>query len=147
MTTGRINQVTTFLKPCPAITRKQRHSSVLTTTRTAEAFGAGSFVNMKLYRIDHNDWQRFPLRYWAKNQKPTAETPYPPISHNSNALPPVGLATRMAALRENYQQPAKVNEDDSTVAADSQVDNCNRFSYQQVIHIGLHHCRHRKVSD
>jgi hypothetical protein len=41
----------------------------------------------------------------------------------------------MAVLKENYQQPAKVNKDNSTVAADSQVANCFRLGYQQVIHI------------
>jgi hypothetical protein len=30
----------------------------------------------------------------------------------------------MAALKENYQQPAKVSKDNGTVAADSQVANC-----------------------
>lgn len=30
--------------------------------------------------------------------------------------------------------------------ADSQVIKCNRFSYQQVIHI-LQHCEHQKVRD
>ena len=38
----------------------------------------------------------------------------------------------MAALEENYQQPAKV-QDDSTVAADSQLIKCFRFGHRQVI--------------
>jgi hypothetical protein len=41
----------------------------------------------------------------------------------------------MAVLKENYQQPAKVNKDNSAVTADSQVANCFRLGYQQVIHI------------
>jgi len=39
------------------------------------------------------------------------------------------------AFRENYSQPAEHPEDVRTVMADSQVVNCNRLSYQQVIHI------------
>ena len=38
-------------------------------------------------------------------------------------------------FRENYTQPAEHPEDVRTVMADSQVVNCNRLSYQQVIHI------------
>jgi len=38
-------------------------------------------------------------------------------------------------FRENYTQPAKHPLDVRTVMADSQVVNCNRLSYQQVIHI------------
>jgi len=53
----------------------------------------------------------------------------------------------MAVLKENYQQPAKVNEDSSTVAADSQVANCFRLSYQQVIHIASTAQTLDKVSD
>jgi len=52
----------------------------------------------------------------------------------------------MAALRENYQQPAKVSKDDSTIAADSQVVNCDRFSHRRLVHI-LHQRGHRAVSD
>ena len=40
------------------------------------------------------------------------------------------------AFRENYQQPAS-SKDVAAVTADSRVVNCNRFSYQQVIHILL----------
>jgi len=53
----------------------------------------------------------------------------------------------MAVLKENYQQPAKVSKDNSTVAADSQVANCFRFGYQQVIHIASTAQTHKKVSD
>ena len=41
-------------------------------------------------------------------------------------------ATKIMAFKENYHQPAQVNRL-HTVKADSQVDNCDRFSYQQVI--------------
>jgi hypothetical protein len=44
-------------------------------------------------------------------------------------------ATEIMAFRENYTQPAEHPKDVRTVMADSQVVNCNRFSYQQVIHI------------
>jgi hypothetical protein len=51
-------------------------------------------------------------------------------------------ATKIMVFRENYQQPA-LSHRQSTVTADSQVVNCNRFSYQQVIHILLH-CKHQR---
>jgi hypothetical protein len=38
-------------------------------------------------------------------------------------------------FRENYTQPAEHPKDVRAVMADSQVVNCNRLSYQQVIHI------------
>jgi hypothetical protein len=40
-------------------------------------------------------------------------------------------------FKENYQTTGGVVKDVAAVAADSQVVNCNRFSYQQVIHILL----------
>lgn len=39
------------------------------------------------------------------------------------------------AFKENYQQPVNTKKMSTAVAVDSQVVNCNRFSYQQVIHI------------
>ena len=39
------------------------------------------------------------------------------------------------AFKENYQQPVNIKKMLTAVAVDSQVVNCNRFSYQQVIHI------------
>jgi hypothetical protein len=52
----------------------------------------------------------------------------------------------MAVLRENYQQPAK-EQVDSTIAADSQVTSCDRFGYQQVIHIHFISADTTRVSD
>ncbi len=43
----------------------------------------------------------------------------------------------MVAFRENYQQPVEQLKSLRTVAADPRVVKCNRFSYQQVIHILL----------
>jgi len=39
------------------------------------------------------------------------------------------------AFRENYTQPAEEWYPPRAAMADPQVVNCNRFSYQQVIHI------------
>jgi hypothetical protein len=44
-------------------------------------------------------------------------------------------ATEIMVFKENYTQPAEHPKDVRTVMADSQVVNCNRLSYQQVIHI------------
>ena len=54
-------------------------------------------------------------------------------------------ATKIMAFKENYHQPAQVNRL-HTVKADSQVDNCDRFSYQQVIRL-LQHCKLRNELD
>jgi len=41
-----------------------------------------------------------------------------PLSQQANE------ATEIAVLRENYQQPVKVSQDNNTVAADSQLVKC-----------------------
>jgi hypothetical protein len=72
----------------------------------------------------------------TSKSEPTNETPCSPISQISDALLPVTkIATEIMAFIENYTQPAEHPEDVRTAMADSQVVNCNRFSYQQVIHI------------
>jgi len=102
--------------------------------QNGEAFKTGSSLT-ELSIESKATLNSFPLRY-SQNQRPAIETPCSPDSQISNTLPTVANeATEMAVLKENYQQPAKVNKDNSTVAADSQVANCFRLGYQQVIHI------------
>jgi len=52
---------------------------------------------------------------------------------------PCQLVTGIVAFRENCQQPARNNKNviPRTVATDSQMVNCDRFSHRQVIHILL----------
>lgn len=51
---------------------------------------------------------------------------FPDLTNFEHTSPCHSQATKMAVLRENYQQPAKVGQDNSTVAADSQVVNCKQ---------------------
>jgi hypothetical protein len=86
MTTGRINQVTTFLKPAQQL-RGSRHSSLLTTTRTVEAFGAGSFVNKKLYRIDRDYGSAFPGGTGLETKANGRNTLFPDLTQFEHASP------------------------------------------------------------
>ena len=121
-----------FSLSCPAITRKQQQA-LLTYARTAQAFGTGSFIN-KIVSIQPQPKASF-LRGVLDNQKPAAKTPYSPISQISNTLPPVAIKRqRWWSLKRTTSNQPK-SEDDSTIAADSQVVSCDRFSHRQAIHI------------
>jgi len=56
------------------------------------------------------------------------------------------LSNRDHGLQRELQATGSVARTKSSVTADSQVIKCNRFGYQQIIHILLH-CRHQKVLD
>ena len=62
-----------------------------------------------------------------------AKTPYSPISQSSNTLPPVAVKQQRWRPLERTTNNRPKSFDDSTVAADSQVVSCDRFSYQQLI--------------
>lgn len=59
----------------------------------------------------------------------------PDLTNFKHTSPCHNKVTEIVAFSENYQQPVEQIELLRTVAADSQVINCNRFSYQQGIHI------------
>jgi hypothetical protein len=132
MTTGRINQVTTF-RPCTP--RGATHDShdqshflvrefinlVEDSTVTLEGVPHFCIVTIQSQRLNH----------------------LIPRSHKFQEHFSLSLtATEIMTFRENYQQPA-LSHGHCTVTADSQVVKCNRFSYQQVIHILLH-CKHQR---
>jgi hypothetical protein len=135
MTTGRINQVTTF-RPCTPkdATHDSRDSEV------TFSFGSSSIGR----RFSCNLRERSALPH-TSYLKPTTETPYSPVSQISDALLPVACSNRDHGLRRELPTTGHVNQDTAAVAADSQVVKCNRFSYQQVIH-SLLHCKHQKCS-
>jgi hypothetical protein len=76
----------------------------------------------------------FPRRVLAKTRS-AIEPPCSPFSQIPDALLHVTEATQIVAFRENYQQPAQETKALRTVEADSQLVNCSRISYQQVIRI------------
>ena len=70
---------------------------------------------------------------------------FPVLTNFKHTSPCHWKATKIRAFKENYHQPAQVDRL-RTVKADSQVDNCDRFSYQQVIRL-LQHCELRNELD
>ncbi|KAJ7429167.1 hypothetical protein FB451DRAFT_707921 [Mycena latifolia] len=108
MTTGRINQVTTFLKPAQQL-RGSKQRPLLATARTDVALGAGS-VSLTRYcdRFNRND-EELSQRYSLVKAN-GRNTLFPDLTNFEHASPGHSQATRMAALRENYQQPAEVTK-------------------------------------
>ena len=127
MTTGRINQVTTFhLHTSQGTWSKRPLLMVNNHFRSREFIINGWKIQLQPRNAFHSVLTK---------SEPTNETPCSPISQISDTLLPVET-TRIMAFRENYTQPAGHPKDiPSTVMADPQVVMCNRFSYQQVIHI------------
>jgi len=127
MTTGRINQVTTFhLHTSRGTWSKRPLLMVSNHFRSREFIINGWKIQLQPRNAFHSVLTK---------SEPTNETPCSPISQISDTLLPVET-TRIMAFRENYTQPAGHPKDiPSTVMADPQVVMCNRFSYQQVIHI------------
>jgi hypothetical protein len=84
MTTGRINQVTTFLKHAQQL-RGSAHSPYWQPVKVA--VGAGSFINKIVFESTAT-MKSVSLAVLCQS-KPAAKTPYSPISQSSNTLPPV----------------------------------------------------------
>jgi len=128
MTTGRINQVTTFHSPTSQRTWS-KHLLLVVGKPLSQ-------VGVRHQQLKIQMRPRNAFHGCTSKSEPANETPCSPISQISDTLLPVTVkATAIMAFRENYSQPAEHPEDVRTVMADSQVVNCNRFSYQQVIHI------------
>jgi hypothetical protein len=77
------------------------------------------------------------------NPKPTVKPPYSPVSQISDTFLPVTSSNRDHGLQRELPTTGLVTKGHCSVAADSQVVKCNRFSYQQVIHTLLH-CKHQR---
>ncbi len=103
MTTGRINQVTTFLK-CPAIT--QKHNRPTDLHQNGASFRPGSFIRW-LDRINRNSNDLSSLEYLVAKAN-SQNTLFPDLTNFENTSPGHNKATKMVTLRENYQQPTKV---------------------------------------
>jgi hypothetical protein len=70
----------------------------------------------------------------TSNSEPTNETPCSPISQIQDALLPVET-DRDHGLQRELHTTGRGMISPRAAMADPQVVNCNRFSYQQVIHI------------
>jgi len=78
--------------------------------------------------------------------KPTIKTPYSPVSQILDTFLLVTSSNKDRGLRRELPTAGLITMNECSAAADSQVVKCNRFSYQQVIHI-LPHRKHREVLD
>src|ERR1700722_9811756 len=132
MTTGRINQVTTFqMRPPPGGgERNAQYSRPLTV-----AFPVGSF-HLTVERLGHS-YSLLSAQERTCVPKPATEPPCSPVSHISSALLPVAVKQQRSWPSERTTNNRHSVKERRTVAADSRVASCNRFSYQQVIHILL----------
>jgi len=98
MTTGRINQVTTFLKPPPSNEAGKRQRPLTSSHRNGEAFKAGSSLTQIMSIESKATHEQLSLAVLT-SQWPAIETPCSPDSQISNTLPPVANeATEMAVL-------------------------------------------------
>jgi hypothetical protein len=78
--------------------------------------------------------------------RPTSQaTLFPDLTNFRHISPCRWKATEFHGLQRELPTAGFITEDSSTTVVDSQVVKCNRFSYQQVIHI-LPHCKHVKCS-
>ena len=134
MTTGRINQVTTFrmcMQPAEAYCVAQRHR-----TRTAVLSLAGvrhkENINAPTEYIRSQYTITF-RRSVLSERAPATQTPCIPISHVPSQLSVFGMRTQITTFDEDYQQPAPT-ERRRTVTADPRVVICIRLGYQQLIH-------------
>ena len=82
----------------------------------------------------------------TSNPKPTTELPCSPISQILDTLLPVTNGNKNGGLQRELPTTDQILIRRGTVVADSQLIKCNRFSYQQVIHILLH-CKDLMVFD
>ena len=98
MTTGRINQVTTFLKPPPSNEAGKRQRPLLAVTGTAKHSRPGSSLTQIMSIESKATHEQLSLAVLT-SQWPAIETPCSPDSQISNTLPPVANeATEMAVL-------------------------------------------------
>ena len=118
MTTGRINQVTTFPVPCPmkgVVPHSRRHQSAFWERSSS----SGEFV-----------WT---LRHRAYTQRVSGPNCLVSRSHTS--------WTRSSGCRSNLNHvplrelPTASHQKADTTVADSQVNNCKRLGHWQVIRI------------
>jgi len=128
MTTGRINQVTTFHSPTSQRTWS-KHLLLVVGKPLSQ-------VGVRHQQLKIQMRPRNAFHGCTSKSEPANETPCSPISQISDTLLPVTekqqrswSSERTTHNRQSIQRMSR------TVMADSQVVNCNRFSYQQVIHI------------
>ena len=127
MTTGRINQVTTF----------HSHKSATHDSHSCEAvFSWGSSSNGQRFKCNLDYGSLMVLR----SLKHTFNTPCSPISQISDVLLQVMIKRRGSESSKRTTIHRLCCRNTCSVEADSQVVGCNRFSYQQSIH-SLRHCK------
>ena len=137
MTTGRINQVTTFRPYTPRSATHDSHDN-----QVAFSFGSSSIL-VEDSIITSNSVLHCCL---IAHLKPTIKTPYSPVSQILDSFLLVTSSNKDHGLRRELPTAGFITVNECSAAADSQVVKCNRFSYQQVIHI-LPHRKHLEVFD
>jgi|HubBroStandDraft_5_1064220.scaffolds.fasta_scaffold271986_1 hypothetical protein len=132
MTTGRINQVTTFQKPLPwpiAYSRCAGGHSPLSRHG----------VRQLLFTVDPPQLAgTFPPQGGVQaTSNPQMASPCFPFSHVLSKIPLSRGETKVTALGEDYQRPA-TPERHATDVADPLVVSCIRIDHRQAIHLLQH---------
>ena len=129
MTTGRINQVTTF-RPCiPKTATHDSHNMKLLSR---------SGVHQMVNEFGLNLWTRSAVALHTSDLKSKTKSPCSPISQFSDTLLTVNKQRLWPSKRTTNNQ-LWCEDTYSIVTADSQVVKCDRSGHQQVIHT-LPHC-------
>jgi len=131
MTTGRINQVTTF-RPCtPKSATHDSHDKSLSRSGVS-LIGRRFSCNLReLSAISH-----------TSNPKPTTKTPYSPVSQISDTLLLVTRSNKDHGLQRELPTTGALTQQSWRIP---KWLNATRFSYQQVIH-SLLQCKHQRYS-
>jgi len=127
MTTGRINQVTTF-RPC-ALSRAQLPN----TNKTGLPSWSG--VHQFWLKTQKQPAKAFRQRCHTSSHKPATEPPCSPVSQISSQLLPVTRATEIMTFRENYQIDQQLSSEPQQSWRILKWLTAHRTGHWQVIHI------------
>jgi hypothetical protein len=106
----------------------------------AFSFGSSSIGR----RFSCNLRKRSALPHTSPSEANNQNTLFPGLT-NFRHTSPCHISNRDHGLQRELPITGLCQLRHSTVTADSRVVNCNRFSYQQVIH-SLLHCEHQRCS-
>jgi hypothetical protein len=136
MTTGRINQVTTFQSAFAAIVYSR-----VTSTRFRDAEFIITFHVFKIHCSSTDDVRpRVLLPDLRRTSNPQMASPHFPFSHIPSEISffPVGGNKRSPTYDGDYRRPTSPKRRTHIDVADPRVASCIRFVHRQAIHLLQH---------
>lgn len=125
MTTGRINQVTTF-PICPPFGKGTKRPILMTSLSVTFLDRSSSTKPTRLLKSQLQKGFKVFHHLLPTCLMPMTKSPFPPVSQVSDTLLLVTRGTKIMVFKENYQQPAAFTMKCFTVMADSQMVNCKQ---------------------